>query len=85
MNSSYDRWLTTPPDDNEPEIPICESCGHEKEILDNFGGQRYTKCVNPYCPDKHEGIAKEMAETIVELVDTIDCLRAKIKALGGKA
>lgn len=79
---NLDKYLD-PPD--EPEADLCESCGHEKEILDNFGGQRYTKCVNPYCPDKHEGIAKEMAETIVELVDTIDCLRAKIKALGGKA
>ena len=78
---SLDKYLD-PPD--KPEAVLCESCGHEKEILDNFGGQRYTKCVNPYCPDKHEGIAKEMAETIVELVDTIDYLKAKIKALGGK-
>ena len=81
MNNNWDKYLD-PPDG--PEADICEACGHEKEILDNFGGQRYAECVNRYCPDKHEGIAKEMAETIVDLTETIEYLNAKIRNLGGK-
>jgi len=75
---NLDKYLD-PPD--EPEAEYCESCGEEMEILDNFDGQRYTKCVNQYCPDKHVGIMKEMAELIVDQAETIDELKTKIRRL----
>ena len=75
---NHDRYYD-PPD--EPEAPICESCGYEMPILDDFGGQKYTECVNPFCPDKHTGIAKEMAERIVELEEENGLLRNKVRIL----
>lgn len=73
-----DKYLN-PPD--EPEAQFCKSCGEEMPILDNFGGQRYSECVNLFCPNKHEGIAREMAELIVELRDEVNTLRHKVTIL----
>lgn len=76
MNKNWDKYLD-PPD--EPEAEFCETCGKEKPILDDFGGQKYKECVNPFCPIKHEGTALEMAERIVELEETIEELNIKIR------
>jgi hypothetical protein len=75
---NLDKYLD--PSD-EPEVPLCESCGHEMPILDDFGGQKYVECVNLFCPDKHTGIAREMAELIVDQAETIDELKTKIRRL----
>lgn len=82
MNSSYDRWLTTPPDDNEPEIPLCEACGHEMSSVYPDGSDPH--CFNRFCPDKHVEIMKEMAELIVDQAETIDGLKTKIHRLERK-
>ena len=79
MNNSYDRWLTSVPE--EPEAIICESCGQEMEILEVFQGQKYAKCVNPFCPNKHTGIAKEIAEKLVDALDTVSRLESMVKHL----
>lgn len=81
MNNSYDRWLTSVPE--EPEAVICESCGQEMEILDVFQGQKYTKCVNQFCPEKFTGEAKEMAEKLVDALDTVSRLESRVKHLTG--
>ena len=52
---------------DEPERIDCESCGEEKEERQDYGGDSYFSCPNPYCPDKHEGIVKNMAIRILEL------------------
>lgn len=77
---NLDNYLD-PPD--KPEAKCCESCGEEME-LENYsilplkGG---LKCTNPFCPDKHVGMMKEMAELIVDQAETIDELKTKIRRL----
>lgn len=82
-----DKYLD-PPD--EPETPLCESCGHEMEeiqypAISMKSSQTYhipmTVCPNSFCPDKHTGIAKEMAERIVELEEENETLRLKVTML----
>lgn len=75
MKSNWDKYLD-PPD--EPEAQYCDGCGEEKEIIDNFGGQRYTKCVNPYCPYKHNGVAKLIANELADSRATIGDLKREI-------
>lgn len=72
MNDNWDKYLD-PPD--QPERIDCPYCGEEMEILEDFGGQKYTKCTNHFCPDKHDGVANEMAEKILEL--EYDLMRLK--------
>lgn len=81
MKSNWDKYLD-PPD--EPEAELCESCGQEKSILDEFGGLKYMECTNPLCPEKHSGIAKEIAEKLAEANVEIDYLRRKIRNMGAK-
>ena len=76
---NYDQWLTTPPD--EPEAIICEDCGQEEDIIDKSPSQGWTKCNNPICPGKHQGIAKEMAEKLIELQQDVDRLKSEKKRL----
>ncbi len=77
MNLRNDRYLD-PPD--EPEAELCQSCGAEMEGL-YFGDTQEFDCLNPFCPDKHSGVAKEMAELIVELGEDVATLRVKIGLL----
>lgn len=72
---NLDRYFD-PPD--EPEIPICESCGKDME-LDFWGGG--TKCLNPLCPDKFTGAARALAEKIVELEEENSTLKSKCRFL----
>lgn len=82
MNLRNDRYLD-PPD--EPEADLCQSCGVELEwkIITLIPLKGDLACLNPFCPDKHNGVAKEMAELIVELRDEVDTLRLRVKILKG--
>ena len=66
MNSNWDKYLD-PPD--TPEEEYCESCGVPLEYmlatLIPLKGE--LRCTNKCCPEKHTGVAKEIA---VELADT---------------
>lgn len=74
MNLRNDRYLD-PPD--EPEAELCQSCGVELEwrITTLIPLRGDLACLNPFCPDKHSGVAKEMAELIV------DTLSLRVKML----
>lgn len=73
-----------PPDDEEMEY--CEFCGQEVEILDDFDGAEYTRCVNQFCPEKFEkykggniavvwDISNHLAEVEEALKDAQDTLK----------
>ena len=64
MNSNWDKYLDPP---EEPEEEYCESCGEVWVEVENIGGRRYMECTNGACPDKHVGVAREIA---LELADT---------------
>lgn len=74
FDSYYD-----PPD--EPEAVLCDECGKEMEEIDNFGGQRDMKCVNSFCPSKFDGIAKEMAYSLLDSIESLYHAKYKIKRL----
>lgn len=59
---AHDRYLEPPDDD-----PICEDgCG---EVLEkDINGDWY--CANKFCPLKFSGVEKEMAEALVEFMDS---------------
>jgi len=70
--SGYDKWLTTPPDDD----PICEDgCG---ETLVRDAWTHEWICVNKFCPTKFQGVEQEMANTLVDALEEIRTLKAKI-------
>lgn len=71
-----EKYLDTP---EESEAQFCEDCGKEMEILDEFGGQKYTKCVNPCCPAKFDGDAKELAEELCWSEEIRERLEARDK------
>jgi hypothetical protein len=77
MKSNWDKYLE-PPD--EPEAVYCESCGQEQVEIVVFG-KRTPVCTNPYCPDKHSGTAREMAEMVINLMEEVIGLRGEIKRL----
>lgn len=84
---NHDQYLD-PPDG--PEVPICESCGHYMEQNPRMGcGSRWLEdisygCKNSFCPDKHNGIAKEMAERVVELTEKLEDYKTKLNRLSRK-
>lgn len=55
INNGYDRWLTTPPDDDAPEQEYCEHCSEPMELTDK--GYIDWDCVNQFCPEKFEKYA----------------------------
>ena len=75
---NLDKYLD-PPD--EPEVHLCESCGHK--MMQYLHDDEYY-CNNKFCPEKHIGILKEMAELIVDQAETIDELKTKIRRLERK-
>lgn len=63
-----------PPDDD----PICEGehgCGDYLE-RDRWTGEWI--CVNKFCPTKFDGVAQEMAEALVEYMEEIRTLKARL-------
>lgn len=66
-----------PPD--EPEAELCEDCGNELEDKwDRLCKEHTFRCVNPYCPAKHEGVAKEMAVVLSEVLEKNKRLKRKV-------
>jgi hypothetical protein len=57
---AHDRYLEPP---EEQEAVCCDECGEEMD--------EYSSCPNLFCPDKHDGMAKEMAIKIMELEYTL--------------
>jgi hypothetical protein len=69
---AHNQYLD-PPD----EPPVCEECFEPltKDITDEY------VCENKYCPLKHEGAAREMAEDLIGARETIKSLAAKLRRL----
>lgn len=75
FDSYYD-----PPD--EPEAVICEECGQEEEIIHDWDGAEDSRCANPFCPAKFiDPTIKEMAEKLVDALDTVSRLEGRVKHL----
>lgn len=68
FDSYYD-----PPDDD----PCCESGCGEPLHLGEWSNDWY--CVNKFCPTKFQGIEKEMAEALVDALEEIRTLKAKLE------
>jgi hypothetical protein len=83
INNSYDRHLD-PPD--EIEGKDCEECGQKMEYHKPFykGEEHWWSCPNSFCPSKHVHVGKEMAEKLVETLDTVSRLEARVKFLARK-
>lgn len=75
---NFDSYYDPP---EEPEAEYCEECGQEKTILENFGGRDYYECNNDFCPAKFTGDAKEMAQKLVDTIDTVSRLEGRVKRL----
>lgn len=78
INNGYDRWLTTLPDDNDPEQEYCEYCGQPMELCTK--GYTHLTCVNQFCPEKWtneivHNMANHLVEVEQELADAKDSLR----------
>lgn len=68
--SGYDKWLTTPPDDD----PICEDGCGETLVRNHFSDGWF--CGNGFCPTKYQGVEKQMAEALVDALEEIRTLKA---------
>ena len=68
----YDKWLTTPPDDD----PVCEDGCGETLVRDPYTYEWV--CANWFCPTKFDGREKQMAEALVEALEEIRTLKARI-------
>jgi len=74
-------WWYDPPDEDDAEF--CDECGEEVEwdFDPDYSKRVPSSCDNPLCPSKHEGIAKEMAEKIIELQQDKYKLSSRVKYL----
>ncbi len=73
MKSNWDKYLE-PPD--EPEAQYCESCGHEMSSV--YPDNSDLHCFNLFCPDKHTGVAKEIADALADSRATVGDLKRQI-------
>jgi len=80
---AHNSYLEPP---EEPEAVICEDCGEEMEELVrlNSSDGHDMKCANQYCPGKHEGVAKEMAELLIGAREEVKSLARRIHKLEEK-
>lgn len=70
---AHDRYLEPPEDD-----PICEDgCG--ETMTCDITGEWY--CANKFCPEKFEGIEREMAEMLIGANETVKSLMRKIRRM----
>jgi hypothetical protein len=76
-----ERYLE-PPD--EIEAKECEFCGQEMEIVSDWLDEKYWECKNRFCPENFTGTAKEMAEKLVETLDTLSRVEKRLKFLSKK-
>jgi hypothetical protein len=81
INSGYDRWLTTPPDD-EGEQQYCEYCNSELE----WTYEGFMPCNNPFCPEKFEkykggtiAVVMDMAEHLAEVEEKLKSTQSSLK------
>jgi hypothetical protein len=72
-----DRYYDPP---EEPEPEYCETCNQELRYEENIAGRGYT-CDNPYCPDKLDGLAKQLAEKILDLRDEVETKRLAVSRM----
>lgn len=78
---NFDGYYDPP---EEPETPICEECGQDERVKLDFSGKiDFTFCDNLMCPGKFEvgSIEREMAEKLVEALDTVSELKLKVRLL----
>lgn len=72
--NAHNQYLE-PPDG----APYCEDgCGETME-RDGFTGEWI--CVNKFCPLKFDGTAREMAEELVDVNETVKILARKIQRM----
>lgn len=76
--TDFDSYYN-PPD--EPEAIICEECGQELSVLARDISSTF--CGNPFCPSKfrEKSIEREMAEKLVDALDTVSRLEVKVRLL----
>jgi len=73
----------------EPEAKICNACGEEMEYkISTIPFSKHTfihaECNNPFCPEKFDGIALEMAEALVHEIETRKRLEKRVKFLSDR-
>ena len=79
LGRNFDSYYDPP---EEPEIPICESCGHDMEENRDWDGVLDFRCRNQFCPAQFiDPLIKEMAEKLVGTLDTVSRLEGRVKHL----
>ena len=75
-----------PPEEIETEF--CNECGMEMTYHCSPDikrlKERWFECDNIFCPSLFEGTAKEMAEKLVEVLDTLSRVEKRVKFLSKK-
>jgi len=68
---AHDKWLEPPDDD-----PTCEDGCGDTLVRDSYTYEWI--CVNKFCPTKFDGVEKEMAEALVEYMEEVHTLKARL-------
>ncbi len=70
---SFDSYYDPPEDD-----PICEDgCG--ETMTRDMTGTWY--CANKFCPEKFQGVEREMAEMLIGANETVKSLMNKVRRM----
>ncbi len=70
---NFDSYYDPPEDD-----PICEDgCG--ETMTRDVTGEWY--CANKFCPEKFQGVEREMAEMLIGANETVKSLMNKVRRL----
>lgn len=82
---NFDSYYDPP---EEPETPICEECGQDMEEngAQYKSGTPFYYCKNPFCPGKFrpKSVEHEMAQELVDALDTVSTLKAKVTLLSNQ-
>jgi hypothetical protein len=78
FTTAHNRWLDPP---EEPEAVLCDDCGEEMEVKQDWKGNPYAKCKYQWCPGKFDGDAQELASMLIEANETIKHLREQVRRL----
>jgi len=71
--TNHDKYLDPPDDD-----PICEDgCG--ETLTKDMWGDWY--CANRYCPNKFQGVEREIAEMLIGRTEEVIYLREQLRRL----
>jgi hypothetical protein len=82
MNDRDIEDTRMPPD--EIEARECEFCSQEMEVESDWLEQKYYVCRNFYCPENYTGAARQVAEKLVDTLDTVSRLEKRVKFLARK-